>query len=472
MEQVRLCVYCGHLNNVGGGSRCRNCWLSLSAARILPRNEAEDISRQRRFRHLRIRIIRRSSLVIVIVSLLSWLIVAQNNLASVIWPPNAATTDLNANTDVTSWSQFRNGVSNAGYVSDNSPIPDKILWTFKSSRPLVASPAVVRDRVFISTEDGRTVALNRFTGKIIWEYVTGFPSSSTPAVSDSLVLSITRPGLITALETETGDLVWELDLEEPVLASPMIANGTLYVGSSDSHVYAIDVVTGNTRWSFDAGDWVTSAIAYSEGNLIITSQDHVVSVVDDRSGRQRMMYDTGRGRPSPGGAAISGDTAYLGSYGGRVWAINWREVTYPFERALLFWKTTFYIWGLSKDAPVQKGSVWSKNIGGDIPFVPALSDKALYATNVKGKVVALDLLTGDEIWFQDLKTNITAPPTVAGDTLLLGSKFGTAYGLDVDTGRIKWTFETAGKITGSPIVSNGVLFITSHDGKLYALSED
>ena len=122
----------------------------------------------------------------VILSLVSWLIIAQNDLFSVIWSPNSATTDLNANTDDASWSQFRNSVSNTGYVSDNSPTPNKILWTFKSLRPLVASPAVVGDRVYLSTVDGRTVALNRFTGEIIWEYVTGSPSSSTAAVSDSL----------------------------------------------------------------------------------------------------------------------------------------------------------------------------------------------------------------------------------------------------------------------------------------------
>ena len=472
MEEVRLCVYCGHLNDLSGGSRCANCWLSLGAARLLPRVEAEQIAREKRFRYLRIKIIRRSLLTITIVSLLLWLVIAQNNLSSVIWPPNPATTNLNASTSASSWSQFRNGTRNTGYVSDDAPNPTRVLWTYESSRPLVASPAVVDDRVYLATDDGRTVALNRFTGDLIWEHVTGFPSSSTPAVSESLVVSVTRPGLITALETETGNLVWDLDLKEPVLASPIIADGTLYVGSSDSHVYALDVVSGEPRWSFDAGDWVTSAIAYAEGDLIITSQEHIVRVVNDRSGRQRMMYDTGRGRPTPGGAAIQGDIAYLGSSGGRVWAINWRQVTYPFERALLFWKTTFYIWGISTEAPVQKGSVWTKNIGGDILYAPAVSSNMVYAANVQGKVVGLDSMTGEEIWWQDLKTDITSPPTVAGDTLLVGSEIGEAYGLDVNDGRIKWTFETGGKITGSPIVSAGILFIASQDGKLYAISGD
>jgi len=472
VEEVRLCVYCGHLNDLSGGSRCANCWLSLGSARRLPKHDAEQIARRRRFRYLRIRIIRRSLLAIISVSLVSWLVIAQNNLSSVIWPPNPATTNLNAETKTSSWSQFRNGTRNTGYVSDDAPNPTRVLWTYESSRPLVASPAVVDDRVYLATDDGRTVALNRFTGDLIWEHVTGFPSSSTPAVSESLVVSVTRPGLITALETETGNLVWDLDLKEPVLASPIIADGTLYVGSSDSHVYALDVVSGEPRWSFDAEDWVTSAIAYAEGDLIITSQEHIVRVVNDRSGRQRMMYDTGRGRPTPGGAAIQGDLAYFGSYGGRVWAINWRQVTYPFERALLFWKTTFYIWGISTEAPVQKGSVWTKNIGGDILYAPAVSSNMVYAANVQGKVVGLDSMTGEEIWWQDLKTNITSPPTVAGDTLLVGSEIGEAYGLDVNDGRIKWTFETGGKITASPIVSAGILFIASQDGKLYAISGD
>ena len=472
MEQVRLCHFCGHSNPLGGGSRCVNCWLSLGRAKTLPLDEAEKIARQRRFGYLRIRLLRRGLLLAIILPLTLWLVIAKNDLEPLIWPPPSATTDWNVTTDMDAWPQIRRTSQNTGYTANRVPAPQRILWTFETSKPLIASPAVVGDRVYLATEDGRTVALDRLTGELIWEYQTGFPSSSTPAVAGDLVFTVTRPGVISALEQSSGELRWERDIHQPILASPMIADGTLYIGASDSNLYALDAATGQLRWTFDAADWITSGVAYLQGNLVVTSQDHNLRVVGAKSGRQRLVYDTGRGRPSPGGAAIKGDVAYFGSLGGRVWAVNRQPRTYPLERGILFWRSTFYIWGLLPNAPVQKGSVWATYIGGDIPHAPALSEDTVYAATVQGKVVALDAATGRELWATELDSEITAPPTVAGDTVLIGSESGRVYGLNASTGVVEWNFQTGGKITGSPVVAGSTLFVASHDGKLYALTGD
>ena len=252
----------------------------------------------------------------------------------------------------------------------------------------------------------------------------------------------------------------------------MIADGTLYIGASDSNLYALDAATGQIRWFFDAADWITSAVAYLEGNLVVASQDHNLRVVGAHSGRQRLIYDTGRGRTSAGGAAVQGDVAYFGSQGGRVWAVNRQGRTYPFERGLLFWQSTFYVWGLLTKAPVQKGSVWAENIGGDIPYAPALSQDTVYAATIQGNVVALDAATGDVLWSTELDSEITAAPTVAGETVMIGSESGRVFGLNASSGIVQWEFQTGGKITGSPVPVGSTIFVASHDGKLYALTGD
>ena len=472
MVQVRLCNICGHHNPVEGGSRCANCWLSLSQAATLPLDEAERLTKQRRFGYLRIRLLRRGLTVAILLLLALWWVVAKNDLEPLIWPPPSATTDWNATTNMEAWPQIRRTSQNTGYTANAVPAPKKILWTFETSKPLLASPAVVDNRVYLSTEDGRTVALDRFTGAMVWEHKTGFPSSSTPAVAADLVFTVTRPGVVTALEQSTGVPRWEQDLHQPILASPMIADGTLYIGASDSNLYALDAATGQIRWFFDAADWITSAVAYLEGNLVVASQDHNLRVVGAHSGRQRLIYDTGRGRTSAGGAAVQGDVAYFGSQGGRVWAVNRQGRTYPFERGLLFWQSTFYVWGLLTKAPVQKGSVWAENIGGDIPYAPALSQDTVYAATIQGNVVALDAATGDVLWSTELDSEITAAPTVAGETVMIGSESGRVFGLNASSGIVQWEFQTGGKITGSPVPVGSTIFVASHDGKLYALTGD
>jgi outer membrane protein assembly factor BamB len=170
------------------------------------------------------------------------------------------------------------------------------------------------------------------------------------------------------------------------------------------------------------------------------------------------------------GVAIEGDRAYFGSIGRRVWAIDWRSTTYPLERALLFWKTNLFLWGVLSKPPVQKGTLWSTRVGGDVLHTPALAHDTVYAAAAKGEVVALAAATGAKRWATDLGVKITAAPIVAGESVLIGTETGSVFGLDAHTGKVLWDFKTEDRITGSPIVVGDTMYVVSHDGKLYAVS--
>jgi len=153
-----------------------------------------------------------------------------------------------------------------------------------------------------------------------------------------------------------------------------------------------------------------------------------------------------------------------------VWAIAWQATTYPWERALLFWQTNLYLWGMRSTSPIQKGSVWSRRVGGDVRHTPASAHNTVYVTAAPGQVVALDAATGVERWRADLRMVITAAPTVAGSTVLVGTQDGLVVGLQAQTGAVLWDFKTAGQLTASPIVAGDTMYVASHDGTLYAVS--
>jgi outer membrane protein assembly factor BamB len=211
-------------------------------------------------------------------------------------------------------------------------------------------------------------------------------------------------------------------------------------------------------------------VAYSDGKVILTSQGSHMHVIDSRTGRQRLDYDTGRGRRAPAAPSVQGNIIYFGSYGGRVWAIDLQSKTRPWDRPILFWKANLYVWGINGSPPVQRGSVWAVDIGGDVTRALAIAHDTVFATNSQGKVVALNTTTGAERWSTLLEYKITAAPTVAGDTVLIGTEAGIVFGLDARTGAILWQFQTGGEITGSPIAAGGTIYIASNDGKLYALT--
>jgi outer membrane protein assembly factor BamB len=466
VEDVRVCRFCGHIDPANSTGRCPTCDAFFGFA-IVPRPEAEQLARQRR----RTRLLRRRLRLLLALALVggvtAWAMRAFFDLG---FNPPTATTSISASTAPHTWAQARRTPQNSGFIPDPAPFPHRLRWTYRTAKPLLASPAVVEPHVYLTTGDGRTVALDRHTGQPVWEYQNGGPSSSTPAVAGEVVIFATRPGRVIALDRQTGTEHWETNLKHPVLASPIVVHGTVYVGAADKQLYALDAATGQQRWAFAAQDWIVSAVAYTDARVIVSSRHSRLHVVSADTGRQRLVYDTGQGRHIGAGAAIQGDRAYFGSSGGRVWAIDWRATTYPLDRMLLFWRSNLYLWGVLSTLPVQKGSVWSQHVSGDVIYTPAIAHQLVYVTTSRGKVVALDTATGAARWSADLGVDITAAPTVAGATVLIGTKDGVVFGLEAHTGEVLWEFKTAGRVGGSPIVAGDTMYVVSDDGTLYAVT--
>ena len=466
MEQVRVCRFCGHIDSQDSRGRCPSCGVFFELA-IVPRMQAEQIARQRRRRVWRRRLVRLTVALAVVGGMTIWALGAYFDLGP---SPPSATTSVSASIGPHRWAQIGRTPENSGFTLEAAPFPHHVAWTYRTSKPLLASPAVVDSHVYLTTGDGRTLALDRHTGQPVWEFHSGWLSSSTPAVTGDAVIFTIRPGRVVSLNRQTGELRWDTHLKRPILASPVVVNGTVYIGSSDKNLYALDAATGRQRWAFTTHDWIVSAVAYAGDRVIVASQDSRLHVVGAETGRQRLVYETGIGRHIGAGPAVQGDRVYFCSVGGRVWAIDWRATTYPLERAMLFWQTHLYLWRMLSKPPVQKGSVWSRRVGGDVRHTPAVAHDTVYVTTFRGKVVALESATGTERWRADVGVNITAAPTIAGPVALIGTESGIVFGLDAHTGQMLWEFKTEGKVTGSPIVAGDTMYVASHDGTLYAIT--
>ena len=312
VEDVRMCRSCGHIDAADSRGRCPNCGL-FSELAIVPRPEAEQLARQRRRRALRRRLVRLTVALALVGGATIWALGAFFDLG--LSPPRA-TTSVSASLGPHTWAQIRRTPESSGFTPDAAPFPHHVAWTYRTSQPLLASPAVVEYHVYLTTGDGRTIALDRHTGQLVWEYQSGWLSSSTPAVAGDTVIFAMRPGRVVALNRQTGARRWDTHLKSPIVASPMVVNGTVYIGAADKTLYALDAATGRQRWAFATQDWIVSAVAYAGDRVIVASQDSRLHVVGAETGRQRLLYETGIGRHIGAGPAIQGDRAYFVSVGG------------------------------------------------------------------------------------------------------------------------------------------------------------
>ena len=464
-EEVQYCRSCGHINPMEDTIRCEVCD-SFSALTTVTRGDAERMALFRQLRFLRSRTVRFGIPLVVLVTFTVWYVMEFFNLG--IDPP-LPSTSLTASTASMTWAQERRTGDNSGFTPEQAPTPDRVRWSIASdpNHPM-QMPAVSANTVYVGTEDGRALALDRESGEVIWEHDEGVPASSSAVVVEDLVIFGFRPGPLLAFDRSTGSIVWRRDLRSPIYASPLVADGVLFLGSGDSNLHAIDVVDGTELWTFSTDDWVVSSVAYAEDTVVLASQSSRVDVIDTKTGRGRLYYDTGANRFGTG-PVIYGDQVFLTSDGGRLWAIDRLAQSYPLERAWWKVKINLYVWQIISGRPLQKGSIWSRRLGGSITTTPAAAYDLVYATNKQGKVFARSVETGDSRWTTDLEAEISTGPTVAGDTVLVGTKEGSLVGLDAHDGGVQWEYDVGGRVARSPVVVGGSIYVVTADGRLLAI---
>jgi outer membrane protein assembly factor BamB len=112
------------------------------------------------------------------------------------------------------------------YVARLDPLA--IHFRVEASGEFEAAPAFKSPLIFGVTVDGDCFAVDEQTGRLRWKYTTGFPVERGPAVvDDRLYLSSIEPSLH-AVNVKTGLIDWE---------APGI---TQFAAASKSHVYGID----------------------------------------------------------------------------------------------------------------------------------------------------------------------------------------------------------------------------------------
>ena len=385
-----------------------------------------------------------------------------------VFPPPAAISSDTPNLAPHNWSQGSRTAGGSRYTPGDAPVPQSVKWTFRTARRILASPSVVDDRVYLNSNDGRMLALDSETGHLIWEYKTGSRASSSPAVLDDIVIFAVRTGLVTAVDRDSGELVWETDLDSPIYASPTVGDGTVFIGSGASKLFALDAQTGQIRWASPTRDWVVASAAYADDTVVATSQGSIVDIFDSKNGRRRLKYDTGKVRFG-GAPTIQDNRVYFSSDGGRVWGVERDAQTYPLERFIFHVKINLYVWKLIPGRPVQRGSIWSKRVGGHINLPLAATDDAIFGATEKGIMFSRESRTGKEIWSTDVQSVVGVAPSIAADTVLLGTKEGNIVGLDDKTGDILWKFPVGSAITTSPITAGDTIFVGTEDGSLHAV---
>ena len=119
-------------------------------------------------------------------------------------------------------------------------LPRGFNWSQRTGGTVLTTPATDGDKLYVTYQEGRLLAIDRQTGSPVWRWTTDSGSLSSPTLVGDVVLVGDRSGVLHAIDTASGEERWTLQVTEEGLSTPVVAGGTLYLASKDGTLYAIE----------------------------------------------------------------------------------------------------------------------------------------------------------------------------------------------------------------------------------------
>jgi outer membrane protein assembly factor BamB len=213
-------------------------------------------------------------------------------------------------------------------------------------------PTIVGDTIYVASNDGLVLALNKTTGKSQWKQKFELNFSGAVGVGEGLLLLGSADGDVLALSAADGAELWRTEVHAEVMAPPQTNGKIVVVQSYDGKLRGLDAADGRELWVYDS-------------NLpVLTLRGTSTPIIFER----RAIAAFGNGKVMAFDLATGG--------------INWEvRVTIAQGRSEI-------------DRIV------------DIDGSMVLVGSNLYAVSYQGKLVAIDVNSGRKAWQEDASSYV------------------------------------------------------------------
>jgi outer membrane protein assembly factor BamB len=298
---------------------------------------------------------------------------------------------------------------------------------------LIASPVVADGKVFTLDANNTVSARNMSNGRQLWQITlkqkgekkeSGFGGGIS--YHDGVVYATSGFGFVSAIDAKTGKENWRKATGVPMRGAPTIADGRIFAVSYDNQLFAMTTANGDIIWN---------KVGIAENAGVI-------------------------GTASP---AVVGETVVVAYSSGEIYA-------YRVENGQDIWTDTLSRTNVGLPTPMS-----SLN---DIDGLPVVDDGIVYAISQGGRMVAINLRTGERVWERNIGG--TQTPWIAGDFIYLLTSDDEVLCLSRRDGRIRWVRELPDYINpdkrkkfvywSGPVLAGDRLVVVSSLGYAVAIS--
>ena len=295
---------------------------------------------------------------------------------------------------------------------------------------LAAAPIVAGGRIYTIDTLGAVRAFDARTGAQLWASQTPTEKGNTASLygggiahDKGRIYATNGLGYVAALDERNGGIVWQVRPGGPLRGAPTVANDAVYVISQDNQIYSLKEQDGSTNWSQAASLEIAGVF----------------------------------GSASP---AVGQGTVVAGFSSGELNA-------YRYENGRMVWQ----------DALQRTSIRTSVSSLSDVDADPVIDSGQVIAVGQGGRMVALDLITGQRQW--ELNVAGISTPWVAGDWIFVVTDDAKLICVARQNGHIRWINQLPqfvkpkskkGEIDYSgPVLAGGRLIVIGSNGALISV---
>lgn len=370
---------------------------------------------------------------------------------------------------------------------DKTPLPGKRISVLELQKNLDPEDVTMKASGFVAPEPWK----NEF-----WPQAGGYPNHAMQNL---------------ALNTGALKQVWQADIGEgdqdklPLIAQPVVFDHQVFTLDTENKIRAFDLATGKELWSRSVRpkkedeDVISGGLAFSSGKLYVTSGYGELLAIDTASGK--ILWKQKLTSPSRAAPSVLNDRVYVVTLENKIIAFAAADGKQLWDYQAL--AEDAGIVGAASPAVnneivmpafssgeiialrVENGSVaWQDDlspttrVGGglasipDIQGLPVLDKDMAFAISFGGKMVAINLKTGQRVWEKEVSG--TETPWVAGNMIFTITANSELIAMSRDTGSLAWVKPLAGFVKedadrlgllwNGPILAGGRLILTGPEG--------
>ncbi|MDF2495868.1 PQQ-like beta-propeller repeat protein [Sphingomonas sp.] len=334
---------------------------------------------------------------------------------------------------------------------------------------LGAAPVIAEGRVFVVDVEARVHSFAADTGASQWSTDLSNGDANKSALfgggasfDSGRVYATDGLGDVVALNATDGTVVWRSKPGGPLRGAPTVANGQVYVLSQDNQLFALDQNDGKVVWTATAsvetqGVFGVAAPAAAAGTVVAGFSSGELNAYRYENGRTLWQDALSRTSASTSVSSLADIDADPVIADGRVYAVGQggRMVAVEIATGQRLWEQNF-------------ASIATPWLAGEWLFIITDDARLVCLSRANGKVRWISQLQAYRSVEKRKNAYTWFGPVLAGDRLWLSNSRGQLVGTSPADGSVQVTIDNGTPFTLAPVVANQTLYVLDQKGRLSA----